>query len=500
VPSLALLLGGIASAQSALPPPPDSLEAEPAPTPTPPPRPAAPRFATCPRYGYRCEPSWHYCIACGWDMTVLEGEAEENKLQAIARSTVGVIVGGRRNRFSTAFPYGGSGLLLTNARFLIGADESRTRVRTFNNREYPAKIVGYDLPSGVGVLQAEIPGITPPQIAPGSPAPPESSWAVCYPVMIEDDVVHYVPVALHRGRLTASGQSGTFLVSFENLLRTDHSIEDGCSGGPLVDSRGRIAGMILGGPDDGLTYALPMEGLSSIIASLTKNKQPERPYFGVGLVLPDERRRAKFGIEAGKIQPMVAYLIPGSPASQAGLRPGELLLAVGGEPIASVWEAGKRLLAAETGGAPVELTLSSGGAERRVSVKPVRRPERVLLDPIDELQETLEANLKETGSGGGAPPGLLITDVVRGGRGEEAYFKNGDVITAVEKKTVKTFQAFDEAIRAQFKEIFTADGSGVDRRFASSYVVNLEVRKEGQEKVTREYVNLFPDFLAPPVY
>ncbi|HKB08381.1 MAG TPA: PDZ domain-containing protein, partial [Candidatus Polarisedimenticolia bacterium] len=199
-------------------------------------------------------------------------------------------------------------------------------------------------------------------------------------------------------------------------------------------------------------------------------------------------------------QPMLAYLIPGSPASQAGLRPGDLLLAVAGEPIASVWDAGKRLLATAPGGAPVELTLSSGGVERRVSVKPVRRPERVLLDPIDELQETLEANLKENGSGGGAQPGLLVTDVVRGGRGEEAYFKNGDVITAIDKKTVKTFQVFDETIRAQFKEIFTSDGSGVDRRFASSYVVMLEVRKEGQEKVTREYVNQFPDFLAPPVY
>jgi len=486
------------SAQQILPPPPESLEATP--TPTPVREPAGPRLVTCPRCGYRCDPAWHYCVACGWDLKTLEGEAEESRLQVIARAAVGLVVGGRRNKFATAFPFGGPGLFLTNARFLIGADESRTKVRTFNNREYPASIVGYDLPSGVGVVKAEIPGLVAFNPAPGPPAPPESSWAVCYPIAIEDDVVHYLPVSLHRGHLTAIGQAGTYFVSFENLLRTDHSIEDGCSGGPLVDSGGRIAGMILGSPDDGITYAMPLEGLESIVASLSRREKPVRPYFGIGLVMPDERRRAKFGIDARAAQPMVAYLIQGSPAARAGLRPGDLLLSVGEDRVATVWEAGKRLLAVAPDGPGVALTISSGGGERRLTVKPVSRPERILLDPIDELQETLEANLKEVAAGPGAQQGLLVTDLVRGGRGEKNHFKNGDIITAVDKKSVKTFQVFDETIRTKFKDIFATVGDVDDRRFASSYLVTLEVRKEGQERVTRDYVNLFPDFLAPPVY
>ena len=119
---------------------------------------------------------------------------------------------------------------------------------------------------------------------------------------------------------------------------------------------------------------------------------------------------------------------------------------------------------------------------------------------MDELQETLEANLKEVAAGPGAQQGLLVTDLVRGGRGEKNHFKNGDIITAVDKKSVKTFQVFDETIRTKFKDIFATVGDVDDRRFASSYLVTLEVRKEGQERVTRDYVNLFPDFLAPPVY
>src|SRR5207247_2989327 len=166
---------------------------------------------TCPRCGYLCDPAWHYCVACGWDMTRLIGEAEESRLQAIARASMGVIVGGRRNRYSTAFPFGGPGLWLTNARFLIGADESKLRVRSYNNREYPASIVGYDLPSGVGVLKADVPSVPSIQIARAAPAPSEATWAVRFPILFEDDVVRYLVVCVPRGHLTAPGPRDTFL-------------------------------------------------------------------------------------------------------------------------------------------------------------------------------------------------------------------------------------------------------------------------------------------------
>src|SRR5215831_9855226 len=104
----------------AIPPPPPNAGEEPKPlvkTPTPP----RPRLVPCPRCGYGCEASWHYCLSCGWDRTQLTGEAEESALQTIARSTLRVIVGGRPNRHGTAFPYGPNGLLVTNARLLVGA-------------------------------------------------------------------------------------------------------------------------------------------------------------------------------------------------------------------------------------------------------------------------------------------------------------------------------------------------------------------------------------------
>jgi S1-C subfamily serine protease len=458
-----------------------------------------PKLVPCPRCGYLCQEGWHYCISCGWDRTIPVGGDEERLLQSIARASVGVTVGGRPNRYATAFPFGDTGLLMTNARVLIGAISSSLKLRTFNNRIYSATVVGYDLPSGVGLLKADVPDLPEIELAPEALVPPEPTWAVCYPIVHEDDIVRYLPVSLHRGRLTATGQTGAFYVSFENLMRTDHAIEEGCTGAPLIDSRGRLAGMILNSPDDGITFASPLEELRSIAATLARDERPVRPYFGIGLVATDDRRRAKFGLEPGTTGPLVAYVIPKSPAEQAGVQPGDILLTIGEKAVTAVREAGRRLLGATPDDSGVTLEIVRDGAERELTVQPLTRPRRVLLDPIDEIQESLEANFEETAKGKGTPAGLRITDLVRGGRGEKARYKKGDIIVSVNKKSVKNFQTFNDIIRKKHAKIFAGDVKK-DRLFSSSYHLVLGIRTADRKKATRDYVNLIPDFLAPPVY
>jgi S1-C subfamily serine protease len=503
---LAAAAGGLALAAAltlgpraqAIPPPPPNPGDEPPAAPAP--KNVAPvkRRAICPRCGYACDPEWHYCVACGWDMTRLVGSAEEERLQTVARGAVRLVIAGKRSRHATAFPYGETKLFVTNARNLVMENESYLKIMTFDNHEYPATVVGYDLPTGVGLIKVADVSIPPLQTA-AAPAPPDSTWAVCYPVSYEDDLVKYLPVSLHRGQLTATGQSGTFLVSWESLLRTDHTIESGCSGGPLVDARGRVVGMILGSPDDGITYALPLDGMDAIVASLRAAEKPKRPYFGFGLVVPDERRRAKFGLDASATRPMIGYLTPGSPAEKAGFLPGDQLVAVGDARVSTVWDAGRRLLATMPGSAGVPLTILRGAAEKVLTVAPAERPARVLLAPIDEFEETLEANIQEVTDAASGKRSLTISDLVRGGRGERDHFKNGDTILEVDRRSVRTREAFNDVIRTRFKTTFD-DKNSVDRLYASSYVVEIEVRTDWKDRVTHTYVNLFPDILAPPVY
>jgi len=246
---------------------------------------------------------------------------------------------------------------------------------------------------------------------------------------------------------------------------------------------------------------VPLNELDAIIASLLKNEKPVRPYFGLGLAAPDDRRRAQFALDAAASGPLLAFLVPGSPAARAGAMPGDLLLAVNGKAVTGVRDTGDALLRTAPGGAAVELRLKRGATgEMTISVPPIARPERSMLEPLDELQESLELVVRDVHDGAkDTPQGLVVSEVVRGGRGEKSRWRNGDVIVAVDEKAVKNARAFNDYFRVKFKEIF-ADKPPGTARFPSSYRVVLEVRNVDKEKVYRRYINLFPDILAPPVF
>ncbi|PYS93020.1 MAG: hypothetical protein DMF50_13945, partial [Acidobacteria bacterium] len=329
----------------------------------------APASIPCPRCGYRNDPDARHCVACGWDLAILVGDAAQRRLQAIGEAVVGVVVAkeyvsassmlapkyskwlrllapdegehGKHRHFGTAFPLGRAGLFVTSARLLDRAVEAR--VRTFDNRQFPAEILAYDLPTGIGLIKADVPGVKPLALGERGPEPPEGAWVICFPVALEGKVVRYLPQSLHRGQVTALAQTGTGLASFEYLVRSDHSIPEGCPGAPLIDRRGGLVGMVLDSPEPALTYSVPAPAFVSLVDALARGEVPERPYFGMGLVGPDARRRDKFALAASASQALVAYVIPGSPAEASGVRAGDLLLAVGGEKVGTPSAAAARL-------------------------------------------------------------------------------------------------------------------------------------------------------------
>jgi S1-C subfamily serine protease len=493
---------------------------------------AAARAGTCPRCGYLCDAGWRFCAACGWDRRILVGEEAQARLEELTRATVGVTVvkrqrdlsdrmtekewrrisrffttfKGHRKQWSTAFPFGPQGVYVTSASILEDAEE--VKLRTAGNLEYPARVAGIDPVSDVGVVRAEVPGSSPIRAAAEGPASAEDLYSICFPVAVEETTVRYLPVSVHLGQISATGQSGTGMASVENLLRTDHALPSGCLGGPLVDRRGHLAGMILGWGDTGITYGVPAADFAPIVGPLADGRPVERPYFGLGLVALDARRRARFHIDGDVEHPLVGFLIPGSPAAESGVRAGDLLTAVGDLAVATVSEAGARLLEAGIGGDAVTLTLLRGTEELRVPVRPVARPRRILLDPLDEIQEALEANLVEVATGPTAAQGLKVTDLVRGGRGEENGYKEGDLITEVEGTGVRRFETFRQVVRSTQKNVFQDAGSagkeggasGDRGREIDTYFIVLGVRGADGERTRRSYSNLYPGALAPPVY
>jgi len=525
----AILTGGDAGAGTSAGDPSPAATAPPAvsaPGVTPPAAPPAAAPKTCPRCGYRGDADWRYCALCGLDLSMLAGREAGEVLAAIGRATVGVIAvhqdpgleelappkfrryipqitrrgrnrPGRHKMFGTAFPIG-AGVFLTTSALLDNAGD--LSVRTSDNYLHPATVLAYDPASGLGALRADSARAAPIATAPDD-APPNGGWVFCYPVAVEEGVARHLPLSIHAGRVTAAGQSGRSIAAFEDLLRTDQAVPHGCEGGLFVDARGRASGIVVQAQEAGLTWIQALAPLGRATEALGRGAIPDWPYYGFGLAAADDLRRRRFGVAEDELRPVVPFLVPGAPAQAAGLQPGDVLAAVDGQAIDALPAATRALIRASPGGPPVRLTVLRRGAAQEIAIVPARRPANIMLDPIDELSESLEAVLEEVTTGLTSQQGLRIVALAAGGRGAEDGYAVGDVIMAVDSKRIRTFATFSRAVRDENRHLFP-DGGSMDEphRRVSSYFLGLDVRPAGGEDDFRLYVNYFPDRLTAPVY
>jgi S1-C subfamily serine protease len=157
--------------------------------------------------------------------------------------------------------------------------------------------------------------------------------AIGNPLGLQATVTTGVISALRR---TLRGVSGRLI---EDVVQTDAALNPGNSGGALVDSTGRVIGIttaIIGGAQ-GICFAVPLDAATWVVPVLMREGRVVRGYLGLaGQTQPFDRRlgrRLGLALPAGVL---VASLAEGGPAAAAGLRPGDLILAVDGEPTPSV--------------------------------------------------------------------------------------------------------------------------------------------------------------------
>lgn len=125
-------------------------------------------------------------------------------------------------------------------------------------------------------------------------------------------------------------------IVFEDLIQTDAAINSGSSGGPLLNLRGEVVGLVtfrdIGGePDDplfGVSFAASSRTLRPIVQSIIERGSYPRPYFGIEHVDLDAETARRLGVPATK-GALVRRVIGGSPADKAGIRAGDVILRLG---------------------------------------------------------------------------------------------------------------------------------------------------------------------------
>ena len=266
---------------------------------------------------------------------------------------------GRREGSGSGVLFTPDGFLLTNHHVVQGND--RVRVRLGDGREIAGHVVGADPWTDLAVVQAESGGL--PHADLGDSAALRVGQlvvAIGSPFGFESTVTAGVVSALGRTLRSITGH----LV--DNVIQTDAALNPGNSGGPLVDSRGRVIGIntAIIAPAQGICFAIPINMAKHILPQLMQHGKVVRGYLGLHArnvpLAPAVVRRyslpATTGVEVLAVE-------EGGPADQAGLEEDDVILALEDQPTATVDDLHK-LLTKLPVGLPATMALLRG--ERRL--------------------------------------------------------------------------------------------------------------------------------------
>lgn len=177
-----------------------------------------------------------------------------------------------------------------------------------------------------------------------------------------------------RSVIASDAQSSEGL---QNLFQTDAAINEGNSGGPLMNINGEVIGLntaVAGGGAENIGFAIPINDIKGLISSIIEKGKLERPFLGVRyLPLTDaisselnlDVTRGAYIVESTDGQPSI---VPDSPAAEAGLREGDVITEVAGEKI-DERNSLLSLLSKHSVGEQIELTIVRGGEEQKVDVR-----------------------------------------------------------------------------------------------------------------------------------
>jgi S1-C subfamily serine protease len=275
---------------------------------------------------------------------------------AVVNLRAGARDGARRTGGSgSGFLFTPDGFLLTNHHVVRGSD--RLRVRLKDGREVSGRVVGADPWTDVAVAQADASGL--PHAALGVSAGLRVGQlviAIGSPFGFDSTVTAGVISALGR---TLRSITGHFV---DNVIQTDAALNPGNSGGPLLDSQGRVIGIntAIIQSAQGICFAIPIDMARRIVPQLMQHGRVIRGYLGLhGRDVPIARPIARqFGLDQESAVEVVG-LEPGGPAAQAGMSEGDMILALADLPITAIDDLQKRLAEVPVG-IPAEIVLLRG--------------------------------------------------------------------------------------------------------------------------------------------
>jgi serine protease Do len=374
------------------------------------------------------------------------------------------------------------GYILTNNHVVDEAD--KVEVELNDNRKFTAKVIGVDSPSDVAVIKIDATGL--PTVALGDSDRVEVGdlvLAVGNPLGIGQTVTMGIISA--KGRQTP----GRDPRAFEDFLQTDAAINQGNSGGALVNLRGELIGVpsqILSrsGGNIGIGFAIPTKMARNVMDQLVRNGKVRRGRLGIAItdVDPDMARQFDYKGSSGAF---VQDVEKGLAADQAGVKPGDIITEFQGQRVADSSQL--RNSASQTApGTTVRFKVWRAGAERELSAKlgefdaenesgkksksePIVSSLGVLSGVrVENISQEWADRLKLQSSA----RGVVVVEVDPDSNAAAVGLRPGFLIEEVAKQPVSNVNEFNAAIqKADKKEVLLRVRRVVDGRSSSSFLL-----------------------------
>jgi serine protease Do len=339
------------------------------------------------------------------------------------------------------------GYILTNAHVVMDADE--VTVRLSDRREFAAKVIGADERSDVALIKIDAQHL--PTVRIGDPQqlrPGEWVLAIGSPFGLENSATAGIVSATSRA---VGGES------YVPFIQTDVAVNPGNSGGPLFNMRGEVVGMnsmifSRTGGYMGLSFAVPIDVANDVREQLVKTGRVVRGRIGVGVQDMNAQLAQSFGLDRPR-GALVSAVEDDSPAANAGITAGDVILSVNGHDIDRVGGLPTEIAKMKPG-SKAELLVWREGKERTIDVRVAEMPQKEETRTADRREKADETERLGIAVRSLTPEekrqvetdGSLVVEEVSGAAAL-AGVQPGDIILGVNGKTIQSVQQLRGAVK-----------------------------------------------------
>ncbi|MFV0338074.1 MAG: trypsin-like peptidase domain-containing protein [Chthoniobacterales bacterium] len=281
----------------------------------------------------------------------------------------------------SGFIISGDGLIVTNYHVVTGARDNGIEISLHDGRKFPAVLLGADAKTDIALLKIDAVDLPAAELGDSDNLRVGNfAFAIGAPFAL--------PYTFTYGIVSAKGRNRLSRLPIEDFIQTDASINPGNSGGPLVDIHGRVVGVntLIYDMNRGLGFAVPINLVKNVLKQLVENGRVVRSWLGISILGLREGSFLRQLFPHVQDGVLVNAVFAGTPAHQSDLRPGDLIVEVDGEPVATSLDL-QRVVMAQPIGGNVKLKVLRGNqtASREITITTAEQP-GVLLQTSNRLR------------------------------------------------------------------------------------------------------------------